>query len=381
MTGSSTSPASGVAQNFTSPVTYTVTAADTTTQAYIVTVTVASGGNHTITASSGLNGSISSTGTTSVSYGGSQSYTITPNSGYHVSSVMIDGSPIAFTGQYTFSNVTTDHTIAVTFDADIIYSSTSGSGWGSTMAVANQSNQNASVALGNSTASNGVSSANTISITDSGNVNCVGCTIVTTPPVGTNISVITSGSTHVIPPAVAINNSATTTLNKVITLNIKASKDIKKMAISLTKDFTNAKIENYTPINQIDLCPKVTKVNNTNCPKGVYTVYTKLYDASGTPSQILTDTVVLGTVATSSLYTFNRDLSVSMTGPDVKALQKFLNTNGFIIAKAGPGSLGKETATFGAATRGALINFQRSVGISASGFLGPVTRDYINSIR
>lgn len=41
ITGSSISPASGVARNFTSPVTYTVTAADSTTQAYVVTVTIA----------------------------------------------------------------------------------------------------------------------------------------------------------------------------------------------------------------------------------------------------------------------------------------------------------------------------------------------------
>lgn len=40
-TGASVSPASGVAQDFTTPVTYTVTAADSSTQSYIVTVTVA----------------------------------------------------------------------------------------------------------------------------------------------------------------------------------------------------------------------------------------------------------------------------------------------------------------------------------------------------
>jgi len=39
-TGTSVSPASGVANNFTSPQTYTVTAADSTTQAYTVTVTI-----------------------------------------------------------------------------------------------------------------------------------------------------------------------------------------------------------------------------------------------------------------------------------------------------------------------------------------------------
>ncbi len=40
-TGVSVSPASGAAQDFTSPVTYTVTAEDTSTQVYLVTVTVA----------------------------------------------------------------------------------------------------------------------------------------------------------------------------------------------------------------------------------------------------------------------------------------------------------------------------------------------------
>lgn len=41
ITGASVSPASGAAQNFTSPITYTVTAADGSTQTYTVTVTIA----------------------------------------------------------------------------------------------------------------------------------------------------------------------------------------------------------------------------------------------------------------------------------------------------------------------------------------------------
>jgi len=48
ITGASVSPASNVAQNFTNPVTYTVTAADGSTQAYIVTVAVASATGYTI---------------------------------------------------------------------------------------------------------------------------------------------------------------------------------------------------------------------------------------------------------------------------------------------------------------------------------------------
>ena len=56
-TGASVSPNTGVAQDFTSPVTYTVTAADSSTQAYTVTVNVAS------SSSSGGGGGSSTTGT------------------------------------------------------------------------------------------------------------------------------------------------------------------------------------------------------------------------------------------------------------------------------------------------------------------------------
>ena len=44
ITGASVSPASGVVHDFTSPVSYTVTAADGSTKTYTVTVTVAAGG-------------------------------------------------------------------------------------------------------------------------------------------------------------------------------------------------------------------------------------------------------------------------------------------------------------------------------------------------
>jgi hypothetical protein len=65
-TGASISPASGVAQNFTNPVIYTVTAADASTQDYTVTVTVAASPAKAITAFSlnGVAGTINETGKT-----------------------------------------------------------------------------------------------------------------------------------------------------------------------------------------------------------------------------------------------------------------------------------------------------------------------------
>ena len=73
---------------------------------------------YTITPSAGGNGSISPAGVQTVSYGGGQSFTITPNAHYHVANVVVDGSSVGAVTSYTFSNVTANHTISVTFAID-----------------------------------------------------------------------------------------------------------------------------------------------------------------------------------------------------------------------------------------------------------------------
>ena len=76
----------------------------------------------TITATSGTGGSITPSGATSVTYGGSQTYTFTPVTGYSIASVTVDGTTLATTPtSYTFTNVTTAHTIAVTYDTTPSY--------------------------------------------------------------------------------------------------------------------------------------------------------------------------------------------------------------------------------------------------------------------
>jgi len=70
----------------------------------------------TITASSGENGTISPSGGTTVTYGSNQVFTFTPDTGYEVNTVTIDGEATTVTGNtYTFTNVIADHTIDVTF--------------------------------------------------------------------------------------------------------------------------------------------------------------------------------------------------------------------------------------------------------------------------
>ena len=58
---------------------------------------------------------ISPSGSVSVGQGSSQAFTITPNSGYAVSGVVVDGSSVGAISSYTFSNVQTAHTISATF--------------------------------------------------------------------------------------------------------------------------------------------------------------------------------------------------------------------------------------------------------------------------
>ena len=70
---------------------------------------------YTIKATAGENGSISPAGRTSVREGGDQTFTITPDKGYAVAKVLVDGESVGAVKSYTFRNVTCDHTIKVIF--------------------------------------------------------------------------------------------------------------------------------------------------------------------------------------------------------------------------------------------------------------------------
>ncbi|HEU5072012.1 MAG TPA: sialate O-acetylesterase [Verrucomicrobiae bacterium] len=77
----------------------------------------------TINASAGFGGSISAPGVTTVGYGSNMTYTITPASNYSILKVTVDGTNVGAVASYTFTNVTTAHTISASF--------TGGSGGGS----------------------------------------------------------------------------------------------------------------------------------------------------------------------------------------------------------------------------------------------------------
>jgi len=69
----------------------------------------------TITSSAGSNGAIAPPGPVTVPYAGSQTFTITPESGYVVDQVLVNGEPVGSITSYTFTDVQTDQTISATF--------------------------------------------------------------------------------------------------------------------------------------------------------------------------------------------------------------------------------------------------------------------------
>ncbi|MCX6877371.1 MAG: hypothetical protein NTW21_26715 [Verrucomicrobia bacterium] len=86
----------------------------------------------TISASAGTGGTISPSGTTSLTYGQSQTYTITPNSGY-VANVVVDGVAKGSITTYTFTNLVANHVISVTFSQIVSYTIYASAGTGGTI--------------------------------------------------------------------------------------------------------------------------------------------------------------------------------------------------------------------------------------------------------
>ena len=83
-------------------------------------ITVAVGGGaptqYVVNSSAGANGSIEPAGATTVNAGDSLTLTASPNGGYAVQTWTVDGAPAQTGGPtYTLSNITANHTVAVTF--------------------------------------------------------------------------------------------------------------------------------------------------------------------------------------------------------------------------------------------------------------------------
>jgi len=68
-----------------------------------------------ITASAGVNGTINPSGTIDISVGNNQPFTISPNLGYSIENVFVDGISVGPVNNYVFKNATKPHTITARF--------------------------------------------------------------------------------------------------------------------------------------------------------------------------------------------------------------------------------------------------------------------------
>lgn len=72
---------------------------------------------------------------------------------------------------------------------------------------------------------------------------------------------------------------------------------------------------------------------------------------------------------------FTKDLSKGAIGDDVRCLQKYLNSKGFLVSASGVGSPGQETNIFRDGTEAAVKKWQQANGVSpASGYFGTLSR-------
>ena len=77
---------------------------------------------YSISATASGSGVISSAGVTTVTEGADQNYTITPDSGYQIADVIVDGLSKGALAAYTFPAVDSDHTIVAKFEAVVVVS-------------------------------------------------------------------------------------------------------------------------------------------------------------------------------------------------------------------------------------------------------------------
>jgi hypothetical protein len=237
---------------------------------------------YTITVTQGTNGIIAPDTQISITSGTDEPFTITPSSGYKLTSVVVDGVSVGAVTSYNFSNITQNHTITASFSVISSVSSGGGGGGG-------------------------------------------GCSI------GFSWSPTASSCVH----------TATTTL-----------------ATGLTSIQINAILTLLASFG----------VNST-----IIANVRAMLMGTGRPA-------IPSTIPTSSTHVvFTRTLSLGSTGGDVFALQKYLNTHGFVIAKSGLGSPGNEVYRYGVLTVSAVRRFQKYYGIPQTGIVDPLTRAKLNS--
>lgn len=294
---------------------------------------------HTITATAGAHGSIDPVGVVSVTDGTDQVFTITPDSGYNIATLVVDDVSVSTATTYTFSNVTADHTISATFELVPVVTHSSG-----------------------------------------GSINPYYLRPVIPTPVTPTIPAFTFTRD------LKLGVTGIDVKNLQIFLNTHGYTVATAGAGSLGQETLY-----FGPATQAALI-RYQKANNITPAVGYFGTITRasVYLASLSPTQpTATSTPTASSTTQISLpsHTFTTPLAFGQTHPDIIILQKLLNTDPDTrIAATGIGSLGQETTYFGTLTLDAVKRFQIKYNIAKSGEhgfgnVGPKTRAKLNELQ
>jgi peptidoglycan hydrolase-like protein with peptidoglycan-binding domain len=159
--------------------------------------------------------------------------------------------------------------------------------------------------------------------------------------------------TVVVPPSFSKNN-----------LNSSVS-NVYQMAVSDSEDFSGVSWESYD--NSYKTTNKILYVKFRSETGGISKIYVV------NPTKITRN--ITNEINQNCL--FDRDLEYGSKGEDVKKLQKYLNNNGSKLADSGAGSPRKETVYFVNRTQSALVKFQTTNNLLATGKLDTATKVFI----
>ncbi|MFH1286557.1 MAG: LamG domain-containing protein [Candidatus Magasanikbacteria bacterium] len=93
-----------------------------------------------------------------------------------------------------------------------------------------------------------------------------------------------------------INNGEMLTTERIVLLSLNALEDAEGMAFSHSNDFDKGTILPYQNTIEWDLCP-----SDESCPDNTYTIFAKVFTASGQTSNILSDSIILSTTSTGDI--------------------------------------------------------------------------------
>ncbi|MDE2188295.1 MAG: peptidoglycan-binding protein, partial [Patescibacteria group bacterium] len=391
---------------------------------------------YTISASVGSHGSISPSGSVIVSAGSDATFTITPDSGYTISTLTIDGSSVATSTSHTFSSVAGNHTISATFSAVSVTIPSSGPtisavsantpgqtsttvtwttdipsssqiNYGPTNAYTNNTTLDTSLVTLHSQAISGlypgttyhyrVQSGTTLASSTSSDYSFTTASAVTNPSSGGTTGGgstgggSTGGGSYSAPSSTTtISNIAVSKSGTAITISwttlAPATTQI-QYGLTNTYGSQTAFIYSFTTAHSQTITGLLAntvyhyKVLSRNTSGQIEQSADMTFILSQNNGAIVSNNLQVNTNR-NSLGVVTETLFIGVSSPQVKLLQQILNTYGYTVAVSGNGSPGHESTYFGPATESALQKFQcaklticsGAPNINGYGSTGPKTR-------